>query len=110
MWFYYAALAGGIVTGIGGQLLLKQGASADTFVGQMFRWQTILGLALYAAAALFYIIALRKIPVSVAFPSVSLSYAIVAVMGHVLFNEPFGLAQIGGLVLIVGGVWLINQT
>ena len=54
--------------------------------------------------------ALRKIPVSVAFPSVSLSYAIVAVLGHYLFGEPFGMKQIGGIVLIVGGVVLINQT
>jgi small multidrug resistance pump len=45
----------------------------------------------------------------VAFPSVSLSYAIVAVLGYVVFNEPFGLKQIGGIVLITGGVVLINQ-
>ena len=56
------------------------------------------GLALYGSAAFLYIIALRKIPVSVAFPSVSLSYAIVAVLGHFLFGEPFGIKQIGGIV------------
>ena len=55
------------------------------------------------------LIALRKIPVSVAFPSVSLSYAIVAVLGHFLFGEPFGIKQIGGIALIMGGVVLINQ-
>ena len=49
-------------------------------------------------------------PVSVAFPSVSLSYAIVAVLGHFLFGEPFGIKQIGGIALIVGGVVLINQS
>jgi len=68
-----------------------------------------MGLALYGSAAFLYIIALRKIPVSVAFPSVSLSYAIVAVLGHFLFGEPFGIKQIGGIALIVGGVVLINQ-
>jgi drug/metabolite transporter (DMT)-like permease len=41
---------------------------------------------------------------------VSLSYAIVAVLGHFLFGEPFGIKQIGGIVLIMGGVVLINQT
>ena len=46
---------------------------------------------------------------SVAFPSVSLSYAIVAVLGHFLFKEPFGLRQIGGIALVMGGVILINQ-
>ena len=68
------------------------------------------GLALYGSAAFLYIVALRKIPVSVAFPSVSLSYAIVAVLGHFLFGEPFGIKQIGGIALIMGGVMLINQT
>ena len=33
-----------------------------------------------------------------------------AVLGHFLFGEPFGIKQIGGIVLIMGGVLLINQT
>ena len=57
-----------------------------------------------------YMFALRKIPVSVAFPSVSLSYAIVAVLAYFLFGEPFGIKQAGGIALIMGGVLLINQT
>ena len=109
MMIYYAALGGGIVAGIAGQMLLKEGAGAPNFIGQLFRPSTIAGLALYALAAFLYLVALRKIPVSVAFPSVSLSYAIVAVLGHLLFKEPFGLKQIGGIALIMSGVLLINQ-
>ncbi len=109
MMMYYAALGLGILAGIGGQMLLKAGASAPDLVSQLFRPSTLAGLALYGSAAFLYIIALRKIPVSVAFPSVSLSYAIIAALGHYLFGEPFGLKQIGGIVLIVGGVALINQ-
>ena len=110
MTVYYVALAIGILAGIAGQLLLKAGADAPDFVSQLLRPSTLAGLALYGSAAFLYIIALRKIPVSVAFPSVSLSYAIVAVLGHFLFGEPFGIKQIGGIVLIMGGVVLINQT
>jgi len=110
MTVYYAALGIGIVAGIIGQMLLKAGADAPDFVSQLMRPSTLAGLALYGSAAFLYIIALRKIPVSVAFPSVSLSYAIVAVLGHFLFGEPFGIKQIGGIVLIMGGVVLINQT
>jgi drug/metabolite transporter (DMT)-like permease len=79
------------------------------FMGETLNTMTLCGLALYASAAFLYLIALRKIPVSVAFPSVSLSYAIVAVLGHFLFGEPFGIKQIGGIALIMGGVVLINQ-
>jgi multidrug transporter EmrE-like cation transporter len=110
MTVYYVALAIGILAGIGGQVLLKLGADAPDFVSQVLRPSTFAGLALYGSAAFLYMVALRKIPVSVAFPSVSLSYAIVAVLGHYLFGEPFGMKQIGGIALIMGGVVLINQT
>ena len=109
MMVYYVALGIGILAGIGGQMLLKAGADAPDFVSQVLRPTTLCGLVLYASAAFVYLVALRKIPVSVAFPSVSLSYAIVAVLGHFLFGEPFGIKQIGGIALIMGGVVLINQ-
>jgi len=60
-------------------------------------------------AALCYILALKKIPVSIAFPSVAASYAVVAVLAHVLWNEPLGWPQLAGIVLIGGGVLLIHQ-
>lgn len=110
MTIYYVALGIGILAGIGGQVLLKAGADAPDFISQVLRPSTLCGLALYGSAAFLYILALRKIPVSVAFPSVSVSYALVAVLGHFVFGEPFGLKQVGGLVLIMGGVILINQT
>ena len=106
---YYIALGIGILAGIGGQILLKAGADAPDFISQVLRPSTLCGLALYGSAAFLYIVALRKIPVSVPFPSVSVSYALVAILGHFLFGEPFGLKQIGGLALIMGGVVLINQ-
>ncbi|MBN9541642.1 MAG: EamA family transporter [Reyranella sp.] len=109
MTIYYVALGIGILAGIGGQMLLKAGADAPDFVAQLLRPSSIAGLALYGLAAFLYMVALRKIPVSVAFPSVSLSYAIVAVLGHFLFGEPFGIKQLGGIALIMGGVVLINQ-
>ena len=110
MWPYYAVLAAAIVSGVIGQVLLKSGAGAESFLRQMLAPHTIIGLFLYGVAAFLYIIVLRKIPVSIAFPSVSLSYVVVAVIGHLLWNEPLGFYQIAGLVLIVGGVILINQT
>src|SRR5690242_7045814 len=109
MTIYYVVLGIGILAGIAGQILLKAGADAPTLVAQILRPSTLLGLALYGSAAFLYLFALRKIPLSVAFPSVSLSYAIVAVLGHFLYGEPFGIKQIGGIVLIMSGVALINH-
>jgi len=70
---------------------------------------TMIGLAVYVFAALCYILALKKIPVSIAFPSVAASYAVVAVIAHFLWNEPFGWPQMAGIVLIGSGVLLVNQ-
>ncbi|MBK1836034.1 EamA family transporter [Azospirillum sp. YIM B02556] len=108
---YYVCLGISILLGVGGQILLKQGAiDGQTFVAQMLRPHTVGGLALYVVSALLYLVALRRLPVSVAFPSVSLSYVAVAVLGNLAFHEPLGLPQLGGIALIVGGVVLLAWT
>ena len=109
MTLYYLSLAAGILLGVAAQLLLKVGATGEgDFITQVFRPHTIIGLGLYGMAAFFYIIALRKIPVTVAFPSVALSYAIIAVLGYLWLKEPLGVGQIAGIVMIMGGVVLVN--
>jgi small multidrug resistance pump len=110
MAMFYAALAAAILLGVAGQMLLKGGAQAHGWFEQLFTPQTIFGLALYVCSALFYIVALRKIPVSVAFPSVSLSYALVALLGYYFWSEPMGLGQIAGIALICSGVLLLYHT
>jgi multidrug transporter EmrE-like cation transporter len=107
---YYVALVGAILFGIAGQIALKSGAlGSATIAGQFINPLTILGLAVYGFAAVCYVVALKKIPVSVAFPSVAASYAVVAIIAHLLWNEPFGWPQIAGLVLIGCGILLIHQ-
>jgi len=107
---YYASLATAIVLGVGGQILLKSAADASaSVVGQFLSPRTMVGFAIYIVAAVCYIVALKRIPVSIAFPSVSSSYAILAVLAHLLWNEPLGWPQIAGLVLIGGGVLLVHQ-
>jgi multidrug transporter EmrE-like cation transporter len=90
-----------------GQTLLKAGAGAEDFVRQLFDWRTILGLALYGGAALLYIIALRRIPMSVALPCTAISYVAAAVIGHFGFSEPMGATRIAALALISAGVVLL---
>jgi len=47
--------------------------------------------------------------VTVAFPSVAGSYAGVAIIGHLSWNEPFSWHQFAGLLLIGSGIVLIHQ-
>jgi len=106
---YYICLIISISTGILGQLSLKAGAlhPASNLVGMLFKPYIFGGLFLYFIAALFYIYAIRAIPLSVAFPSVSLSYAIVAYLSHIIWGENFGIYQILALVIISIGICLL---
>jgi small multidrug resistance pump len=107
----YLGLAGAILLGIAGQLVLKAGAvGAPSFTAQLFNPMTLFGLVIYGFASIAYIAALNRIPVSIAFPSVAASYAVVAVLAHLLWHEPFGWPQIGGIVLIGGGILLIHHS
>ena len=110
MAIYYVSLVAAIILGVAGQIALKSAALASpTVMAQFINPLTLIGFAIYVFAALGYIVALKKIPVSVAFPSVAASYVVVAIIAHLLWDEPFGWPQIAGLVLIGGGILLIHQ-
>lgn len=109
MTWYYVALGLGILLGVGGQMLLKSGASGETLLQQFLSPQSMIGLGLYFAAALCYMYALRKIPVSVAFPSVALSYVLVALLGFWLYGEPLSMPKVAGIALVCAGVVLITR-
>jgi undecaprenyl phosphate-alpha-L-ara4N flippase subunit ArnE len=107
---YYASLLAGILVGVGGQVLLKTGSTrTGDVVAQFFDPYTLMGLVAYALAALFYIAAIKKIPVSLAYPTVSLSYIAVAIIAHRVWGEPLGWAQIAGIVFIAAGILLLHQ-
>ncbi|HSW70208.1 MAG TPA: EamA family transporter [Gammaproteobacteria bacterium] len=109
MIIYYLCLFTAILIGVGGQIALKTGTLnvAGSSGLPLFQPFVILGLGCYFASALFYIFALKKIPVSVAFPSVSLSYVAVALIAHFLWNESFGSQQMIAIAFILTGVFLL---
>jgi multidrug transporter EmrE-like cation transporter len=75
MGFYYTSLVAGIFLGIAGQVALKSAATeSGTITAQFLNPLTMVGFALYVFAAICYILALRRIPVSTAFPSVAAKY------------------------------------
>lgn len=106
---HHLALWLSILTGVGGQLLLKAGAEAPDFVAQLMDWHTVVGLGLYGVATVCYLIAIRRIPLSVAFPSISLSYIVVMIIGGIVFGEAVTVAKVGGVVLVGVGVWVLNR-
>jgi small multidrug resistance pump len=103
----WLVLFGAIAISIVGQTMLKAGAEADTFLHQLLDWRTPVGLGLYGLAAMFYMVALRRIPMSVALPCTATSYVAAALIGHFAFGEPLGYIRIAAIALISGGVVLL---
>jgi drug/metabolite transporter (DMT)-like permease len=87
--------------------LLKAGAGEIDFVAQLFDRRTLFGLFLYGGAAVLYIVALRRIPMSRALPCTAVSYVAAALIGHYAFGESLGAAHIAAIALICGGVMLL---
>jgi len=107
---YYAALFGGILIAICGQLLLKAGVQGTTsFVAQLTNGFTIAGVGCYGGAALLYLVAIRKIPLSVAYPSVAVSYIVVALVAHFFWDETLTAGKVIAILLILAGVALLQR-
>jgi small multidrug resistance pump len=104
---YWLILTAAIAISMGGQTLLKSAAGAPDFVAQLFDPRTLVGLCLYGGAALLYIVALRRIPMSVALPCTAISYVAAALIGHYGFAEPLNTMHLGALALICAGVVML---
>ena len=108
----YLALAAAILIGVLGQLLLKTGVerAGDGLLAQFLNAFTMGGLACYGVGAIFYIVAIKRIPVSIAFPSVALSYVLVAIAAHLLWQEALGWQQFAGIGLIAAGILVLHAS
>ncbi len=68
----------------------------------------LLGLFLFAMNVFAYQGALRTLKISVAYPiMVSGGYILILLASWFLFRERIGTVQIAGIVLILGGIWLV---
>ena len=104
----YLWLGTAILLGVAGQLVLKAGAdSSGEGLAQFLSPWTLCGFAIYFLSALTYIVAIKKIPVSLAYPSVSISYGLLAILAHVLWREPLTWQHWAGILLISSGIFVM---
>jgi small multidrug resistance pump len=108
---YYTALAISILLGVAAQLMLKIAAerAGEAWLPQFLSAYTIGGLIVYGVAFFLYVVAIRRIPLSLAFPMVALSYVMVAVAAHYMWGELFGWPQLIGMALIGAGIIALHQ-
>ena len=106
----YAFLAASILIGVFGQIGLKYSTTVTPrywLISKQFNEYLLLSMAIYFCSLILYVLALRKVPLSVAFPSVSFSYVAVSYLSHVIWGTPFGLREIAALILISSGIAIL---
>lgn len=70
----------------------------------------VFGAALYGTSFILWLYVLSKVKVSYAYPFISLSYLLVAVLGFFLLNEKVSISAWIGICLVVMGVALIGMS
>ena len=120
--FTFAMLLTGVLLNAAAQLLLKAGTNA---VGRFeFAAANIVpigarlatephimgGMVCYVLSLVVWIVGLSRVPVSVAYPMLSIGYAVNVLAAWWLFGESITPMKIAGIGLIIIGVWLIART
>ena len=68
------------------------------------------GLACYVVSVVVWIMALSRVPVSVAYPMLSVGYIVNAVAAWLLFGESLTAQKLAGIAFIVVGVFLVARS
>ena len=118
----FAFLFTGVLLNAGAQLLLKAGTNAlgvitltrENWWDVLWKMGTqghfVAGVACYMVSLLVWILGLSRVPVSVAYPMLSLGYVINAVAAYYLFGEAVSATRFVGIGFIIVGVWLVART
>ena len=93
-----------------GAVFLKLGA--EHMQGSLRRllnnyWLAV-GIVLYLLSSVFYMMGVSQGELTVLYPMVSIGYIWAILWARLFFKEPFTLPKIGGLLMIIFGVALIN--
>ncbi|MCD1159272.1 DMT family transporter [Peribacillus frigoritolerans] len=101
----YIALGISIISEVFGTTMLKL---SEGFTHLFATFGVMIG---FAIAFYSLSICLKTIPLSLAYAIWSgIGTALTALIGVLLWNEPFSITTLGGLVLIIGGVVLLNAS
>ncbi len=118
----FSLVLSGVLLNAAAQLLLKAGTNR---IGAFaFTAENILpvglqvasspfvlgGLACYAVSVVVWILALSRVPVSVAYPMLSIGYIVNAAAAWWLFGESITAQKLVGIGFIVVGVWLVARS
>jgi multidrug transporter EmrE-like cation transporter len=118
----FSLVLAGVLLNAAAQLLLKAGTNRvgefafamDNLVpiGTKLAMNPFIlgGLACYVVSVVVWILALSRVPVSVAYPMLSIGYIVNALAAWMLFGESLGAQKLVGIGFIVVGVFLVARS
>ncbi len=68
------------------------------------------GLSCYAVSVVVWIMALSRVQVSIAYPMLSIVYVVNALAAWWLFGESLSAMRMGGIAVIIIGVYLVAKS
>jgi multidrug transporter EmrE-like cation transporter len=79
-------------------------------IAKMFLMPNVLmGLLFYGISTVFWLVALSKIELSVAYPMLSVGYILLMILSYFLLNEAITVHKVIGTLLVVVGITLISR-
>ena len=93
-----------------GAVYLKLGAEhmRPGIKGIISNWRLGLGIALFLLSSVFFVMGVAQGELTILYPMVSLGYIWTLLWAYIFFKEPFNRSKVIGLILIIGGVAVIN--
>jgi undecaprenyl phosphate-alpha-L-ara4N flippase subunit ArnF len=101
---------------VSGQVLWKIGlnrqplTSLGSVLPAVLQPTVLIGCVLFAAATLIWFYALSRYDLSRVYPLQSMAYVIGAVSGVLFLKESMSTVQVLGMILIIGGAFLVART
>lgn len=82
--------------------------AADTIMRAAREPLLWLGLALFGVSAIFWLVVLSRVSLSIAYPFAGLSYVVIVVLDRFVLNEPVPNLRWAGVAIIAVGIALIG--
>ncbi len=118
----FSLILTGVLLNAAAQLLLKAGTNA---IGHFdFAWRNVWpigwrvatephilgGLSCYVVSVVVWILALSRVPVSMAYPMLSIGYVVNAMAAYWLLGEALSSLRMAGIFVVILGVFLIARS
>ena len=92
-------------------LLMRLGASSENHAEELqalLNWKSIIGIACFGAAAIFYLLLLRKTPLCLAQGFIAVQFLLTIVASQFVLGEKLDTVQWFAIALIASGIALLG--